>query len=363
MARKRTISQSIAVLTSLPPATGSHGTALYHMWGVQSANLSWENPKEDVQVYGLGAPIGRETVNPPDVNLDISYILTSTINETNNLGFDLEGTSSILGSILRGNDERNYFLFVAPEGADAVGLSGSSENIGVVGIGNGFLSSYSVEAAVGGFPTASIQVKGLNVKTYTSGTNCPIPAINPTTGLEIIDQTFSIPTIPNWYTGNLATTAKVLKPGDITVYLADAGGIFYDYNTICAQSFRMSFDLNRVDQRCLGSRFTTSKDISFPINIDFEVEMVAKDIKTGSLANYLCDTGAYNARVIMNLPSCGGNSSSLAYGFKLNNISLERQELTTSVGSESQILRTSWKGQVGGTGDVSNGIFMSGSWD
>ncbi len=373
MARKRTISQSIALLTGPTPATGAHGSNLDTIWGVQSANLSWENPKEDIQVFGLGAPIGRETVNPPNVNLSFSYLITSNINEKFNLNFNCNGTTSALSNILAGEDERNYFMFVAPEGSDAVGLSGSSAGVGVIGIGNGFLSSYSVEGAVGGFPTASVEVQGLNWKQYTSGTNCYIPAVNPTTGLEITDYTFSIPTILNDYTytgynltGGIGyitgTVAKVLKPGDITVSLANAGGIFYDYNTICAQSFRMSFDLNRNTQNCLGSRFTTSRDISFPINVDFEVEMIAKDIKTGSLANYLCDTGSYSASVRMTLPTCGSTAGSGAYGFKLNNISLERQELTTSVGSESQILRTSWKGQIGGSGDTNNGFFFSGSF-
>lgn len=363
MARKRTISQSTALLVGPTPATGSHIGGLNTLWALQSLNLDWKNQKQDVQVYGVGAPIGRETINPPEVTLDFSYLITSTVNESL-LYFNLDGATSALANFLRGDDDRNYFIFVAPEGSDAVGLSGASSNIGVVGIGNGFISSYSLDGAVGSFPTASIQVKGLNWKQYTSGANIPIPAVNPTTGLEVTGQTCTIPTISNYYLSTPATTAKVIKPGDIVVSLSNAGGIFYDYNDICAQSFKLSFDLNRVDQNCLGSRFTTSKDLQFPINVNFEVDMIAKDIKTGSLTSYLCDTGSYSATVNMYMPSCASTGArTLALGFKLNNISLEGQSLSTSVGGESQILKSSWIGQIGGTGDVVNGFFMSGSWD
>lgn len=363
MARTRTISQNLALLVSSGVSTGTHGSNLYTIWGLQSLDYSWSNPKQDVQVYGLAAPISRETTESPEVTLDFSYLATSANNEYR-LGFEtLDGSTSILTRILAGTaDDKNYFVFVAPDGQDAVGLGGASSNIGVIGIGNGFISSYSIEGAVGGFPTASVQVQGLNLKTYTGGQSQALPSVNPTTGLEIVGGTFTIPTITNNYTAGMGgdSLPPVIRPGDISVTLTNAGGLFYDYTTPCVQSFNVSFDLNRQPIQCLGSRFAASRSITFPINVNFEVEMLAKDVQTGSLATFLCQTGTYNAQISMKLPNCSGAGDE-QIGIILRNISLEGQQLSTSVGGDPQTLRTTWIGQVGAATDTTNGLFMSGA--
>jgi hypothetical protein len=366
MARTRTISQNIALLVSSGVSTGAHGSNLYSIWGLQSLDYSWSNPKQDVQVYGLGAPISRETIESPEVSLNFSYLATSANNEYR-LGLEtLNGATSVLTRLLNNTaDDKNYFIFVAPDGQDAVGLSGGSSGIGIIGIGNGFISSYSIEGAVGGFPTASVSVQGLNIKTYTNGTTQPIPAVSPTTGLEIGNTgtyNFTVPTITNHYINGMGgdTVPAVLRPGDISLTLTNAGGLFHDYTSPCVQSFNISFDLNRQPINCLGYRFAASRSIQFPINVNFEVEMLAKDIKTGSLADFLCRTGTYSAQISMKLPDCAGAGAE-QIGIRMLNLSLEGQQWSTSVGGEPQTVRTSWIGQVGGATDTTNGFFMSGA--
>lgn len=364
MARKRTISQNLALLVSSGVSTGSHGSNLYQIPGIQSLDYSWANPKQDVQVYGLAAPIARETTDSPEVTLDFSYLVSSA-NTEYRLGFEtLDGTTSILTRILAGTaDEKNYFVFVAPDGQDAVGLSGASSGIGVIGIGNGFINSYSIEGAVGGFPTATIQVQGLNFKSYTGGVSQTVPAVDPTTGLEVgAANSFTIPTITNLYNAGIGgdTLPPVIRPGDITLTLTNAGGIIHDYTAPCVQSFTVSFDMNRQPIQCLGSRFATSRSITFPINVNFEVEMLARDIQTGSLAQFLCQTGLYTAFVDMRLPDCAG-AGARQIGINLRNISLEGQAWSTSVGGDPQTVRTTWVGQVGASTDTTNGLFMSGA--
>ncbi len=366
MARARTIAQNLGLLVGPSPATGAQGSALIELWGLQSLNYTWSNPKEDVLIYSQGAPLTRETVESPDVSLDFSYFLSTLLNE-DALGFDVfrgaNATSQVFASILAGTEaEKNYFVFVAPDGADAVGLSGSSANIGILGIGNGFINSYSIEAAVGGFPTASVTVQGLNIRTYTGGTLQQSPAVDPTTGIEVGTgaggaNLFTVPTLINYYN---TTGASVIRPGDITLNLANVGSIFHDYSVTCPQSFNISVDFNRSEQLCLGSKYAVSRDVQFPINVNFEVEMLAKDIVTGSLANVLCQTGLFNAFISMKAPSCTGGGYERV-GITLKRLSLEGQSWNTTVGSDPQTVTTTFIGQIGGTGDVANGLFMSGA--
>lgn len=372
MARSRTISQSLALLVNSSdiPVTGDIGVSLQTFFSLQSLNWSQTIPRQDVPVYGKFAPIAREIVESPEVTLDFSYNFADFDNEYI-LGFYVDEASlpsSIPGPALvnllnRTFDEKNYFIFVAPEGSDAVGLNGSSAGIGAWGIGNGFINSYSIEGAVGGFPTASVQVQGLNLRSYTGGNNQASPAINPTTGLEVEGAYFTFPTIPD-QSDPLevgADKVAVIKPGDITLDLSEAGGVFNDYtNNICVQSFQINFDLSRTPQNCLGSKFAVTRDIQFPVNVNFQVEMLAKDMTTGSLAQYLCSTGTKNASIMMYRAVCGTGTRPIIARFDLKNISLESQAWSTSVGSEPQSITTNWIAQIGGSGDLTNGLFLSG---
>lgn len=364
MARTQSISQNYALLVGPSPATGVHGSSLNQLWALQSLNWSQTNPKQPVQIYGKGAPIGRETVESPQVNLSFSYLVTSIINEYYALGFNPTGTTQALSNILAGSNH-NFFIFKAPEGSDAIGLSGSSSNIHIYGLGNCFLTSYSIEASVGNFPTASVQFQGVNVESYTGGVSQTIPAVDEDGNL--IDEQFTIPTITDLSTGIGAGSSyakTVLKPGDITVTLSDAGGFFEDYNNPCIQSFRMSFDLSRNPINCLGTKFATSRSIQFPVDVNFEVEMLSKDATTGSLAQYLCQqTGDYSASISMKLPTCDGGSGSEVVGIKLLGLSLEEQSWNPSLGGEPATLTTRWIGQIGGANDNTRGFFISGQPD
>ena len=361
MARTKTVSQNIAVLVGPTPATGLHATgSIFPLVGITSLDYSWSQNKQDVITYGKLASRERVAIDPPEVPLNITYYLGAGYNE-DKIGLNAGDypTQSALKYILdKTGDEKNYFVFIAPEGADAENLSGATSDISVVGIGNGFVNSYSVEASIGDFPTVSVGIQSLNIKTYTNGMNQQIPAVDPTTGLEITGKTFSIPNV--FVTGYGTTEPYVIRPGDITLDLASAGGLFYDYSVADVQSFRVSFDLNRQPLNKLGSRFSVSREIQFPVNVNFEATMLAKDLRTGSLANFLCSTGGYNAVINLKYNSCAGTGTN-AFRIELKNISLEGQQWSTQAGSDPQTVTATWVGQIGGTGDLNNGLFLSGA--
>lgn len=372
MARTKTVSQNIALFSSQgADSTGSFAGVLnsFPFLNVTSLDFDWSQNKSDVVTYSKLASRDRIAIESPVANLGFSYYLGAGLNEQF-LGLYMQGDQSTLKWILERNENRNYFIFVSPEGSDAEGLSGATSGCGVVGIGNGFLNSYSIEGTIGDFPTVSVSVAGLNIKGYTGGDNQDIPGVNPINGNEITGNTFTIPTVlgisdvEGYYTSltglPFSLYPAVIKPGDVFVDISTAGGLFYNYSSTDVQSFRVGFDLNRQPLNKLGSRFSLSQEIQYPINVNFEVTMIAKDIGTGSLSNFLCNTGLYHAKVGMNYTSCGTGTATEVFGFTLRNISLEGQSWSTQAGSDPQTVTTTWIGQIGGTGDLLNGLFMSG---
>ena len=209
MARTRVIYQSEAVFVSQDVAynaaqTGTHATTtpgLYHnsfniatLNRVQSANYSFNVTRQDVNQFGELAAIDQCIVEAPTVSFDTSYYLSSFTNEYR-LGFyvtqsgdgvnhagggaqsDSAATKSAITNLIDSSSnayQKNYYVLQTKEGKDAnkvdptgVPLVSSGNYESIIGIGNGFLSSYSSEGAVGGMPTVSISVEGQNMN-FTS---------------------------------------------------------------------------------------------------------------------------------------------------------------------------------------------------
>lgn len=352
MARIRTTSASIALFAGPNGATGTHTTGnIKQLHRITQFGHGWTDNKQDVQVYGQVAPIGRERINPPEVSLDFSYNVSDLENEAS-LGFTVDGVTSCLSSILaKTSDVKNYFALVTPDGTDANNTTGASGK--VVGFGNGFISSYSVEGSVGNFPTASVKISALNLRTYSSGVAKDIPAVD-ANGNVITSQQFTI----GQTTAGSASKATVIKPGDITVDISSAGSLFNDVTGVCVQSFNISADFNREDINCLGLKVPKSKEPKFPMNINFTTEVLANDIVAYDLQDFLCLTGKYDASVTLRQPNCTGTGS-IAAKYILRGMSLEGETWNTAVGgNETKTIK--WIGQIGAANDLANGLFMSG---
>ncbi len=353
MARNTTKSPSLALLVS----SVSGGDAPQQLGRIQSINYGVSFPKETVQQYGNTAPISREAINPPEVTLDFSYYITSIENEYL-LGLNTDTTTqSVLKYILDGTqNEKNYYVAVAPDGADANGLTGA--DLRVKGFGNGFINSFSVEGAVGSFPTSTVSVVASNIVSYPDGVSERVPAIDPTTGARVVGVNFTIPTL---YADNGAPgiQPKVIRPGDITVNLSSATGLFHDVGTACVQSFALNMNLAREPLNCLGSDFPRSKEITFPIEATLQVDILANDIVTGSVDQFACLTGLYNADITMRTSVCNGTGSVMAK-YTMRNMSLESQNWSTQYGVLGETITLNYTAFAGGSGDLANGIFLSG---
>lgn len=395
-------------------------TGVMQLRRVQSANYSFSINRQDVNQFGQLARIDSVAIEPPTVSLDFSYYLTNGINERL-LGFGVTGnTNALTDEVLLGKIDqdghpvgKNFFILTTPEGKDAVNsknhdvstVTDAGLENSVIALGNGFVSNYSIEASVGGMPTANITVDGLNLRTYNGTHKLPNPAINTIYGYEVEDVEFSLPPAVSgkgeaglgddeiWgslddygsaYSGNYEQGGEdeglsCLRPGDITLSLGTdgiAGGFqnlpkddprlenhdsTQDYNDGSAhiQSFSIDVPINRSVIQRLGNTYGYSRVTDFPINISVSVNAILSDLKSGNVADMLFDQEEHDLMFTMREPTQSGNGP-IALQYMIKGARLEGESFSSSIGDNKSVDIT-FTAQVGGPEDLNNGIFISGS--
>lgn len=364
MARNVSKSQSFNLYVSPIPATGEAPGPSGRITGVQLHRLTsiggpeWSYERQPINIIGKLAAPYKDTTDSPTVTLPFSYYLVDFENEKN-LGFTIDNTMSIgaVADILtKVTDEKNYYVLVAGEGEDAIGLSGGSANVRVIGVGNGVISSYSIEASVGDYPTANVTIEGLNARGYLNASEFDTPAIDPITGIQLSGaQRRTV--IPLGTDGN-PNKNYILRPSDIELNLSQTSGVLTDPASLNIQSFNLSFDLARDPIQKLGSKYAVSRDITFPVDINFTVEALGGDVKNSNLNDFLCVTGSQTATIVMKNPTCDGTGSGILR-FQLRGLTLQSEGFNLDV-NDSQTVSITWLGQVGGPIDNVNNLFMSG---
>jgi len=414
--RARVIYQSEALYAGTVDATGYHfftgdnasdgvatdsnsvtKTGIQQLHRVQSANYSFSINRQDVNQFGQLARIDSVAIEPPTVTLDFSYYLTNGFNEET-LGFNIDGgtdetwSQALSDELLLGKTAdadnpggKNFFILTTAEGSDAVkntGVDGKS----TIALGNGFVSNYSIEAAVGGMPTASVTVDGLNLRSYTGTADLDNPAINTTYGIPVTDSKFSLPPAVSgksdagedgiW--GNVDDTdgdagIACLRPGDISLSLGLDGraGEFEllpskdpmnDYEgsgSAHIQSFSIDVPISRSVINRLGNPYGYARVTDFPVNISVSVSAILSDLKEGNVADLLFNEEQHDLVFTMREPSPQGTGNATLI-YKVKGARLEGESFSSSIGDNKSVDLT-FTAQLGGPQDKTNGLFISGS--
>ena len=404
MARNRVIYQSEALFVGQKTGvTDAHTSAndIKQLHRVQSANYAFSVARTDVNQFGELAAIDRVVLDTPTVSLDYSYLLSNMSNEEN-MGFFVntkEVATSDLVSALSGilnktEDERNYFIQTSREGEDAVGdttrdddsLTGIGAQADTIGIGNGFITSYSSEASVGGFPTVSVAVEGMNMLFATGTQNVPNPGINRVDGSASTTKA-SLPTVTadskasSQQSGILAIST--LRPGDITIKIAEhsTDGSFgsddYDLggaklptaagdatSSANIQSYNISFDLGRTPIQRLGNRFAFAREVDFPVNVSLSVDAIMTDLTTGNLNDLVDCEKSYD--VLIQLKGITGSACDTVKAdvasYILKNVKPDSQSYSSSIG-DNKTVTLDFSTQIGGPRDTNAGVFFAGVTD
>lgn len=388
------------------PVTGDHtlNGNIKQLTRIQSFEEDFARNLTDINQYGQLAALDRIDLQAPTVKANYSYLLTDGQNE-DYLGLDVQTGNGSLYSCISGilnntTDVYNYFLTIADEGNDAVGYKGA--NTGVIGLGNCYVTNYSIEAAVGQLPKANVSLEALNINViYPMEGNGldQLPSVNPDNGVPV-QKGFNLPTASG---SSSKTQVAALQPGQMT--LGISGVLGFSNSDLKIQNFKLNLPISRKPLMKLGSKFAFSRVIDFPVKATFSIDAEIGSLYAGgspynqsgynliatgattsgavtgnylsgvipwdlyvpensqninNLANVLCDTGAYNLQVAFQNPNCAGTGTN-ALLFQFNNCRLISQKVSTSIGSNAK-LSAEWQTQLGGPQDTVNGVFISGSY-
>ena len=350
--RNRVIYQNELLMVS-PSATGNQNlngdgrpgeSLLRQIKRIQSINYGFAVNRTDAYQYGQLARIDSPALNPPTVSLDFSYYLTDGKNE-HLLGFDNTDSSNFLHkNFLNDGEGKNYYVYTGPEGRDAVGTiaqieAQSDDSKSVIAIGNGFVTNYSVNAAIGGMPTATVSVEGANI-TADAGKGGTNPAIDPTNGTQYTNKY----QVPNEYivTGG---GPSCLLPGDIEVGLGDASllSAVTDDNTTTAshiQSVAIDLPLSRTTLNRVGNAFGYAKALDVPIKATVSVSAILADKKSSSksLFTELFAQNKTDLTVALREPSSAGSrQGDKKVAFTFHNAVLESENYAMSIGDNRTV--------------------------
>ena len=408
--RNEVIYQSIALYSSA--VTGNQTT---HPEGVPSGEVSglqrvtdinWggEVARQDINCMGKLAATSREIIEEPTVNLGFTYYLANGFNEAS-MGLSVEGRSkatetSLISDVLAdsfGFSEKNYYILTVAQGEDAddvelnANLTPAVTGYGVVGIGNAFMSDYTVNLAVGEIPNAAVTFDAANLtfdtlSGYMDGVGGKAaemgfqnPAIRRADDTDLSALQFTgVVQLPDWESQNATggTTANdndrevsvsALRPGDITVDFADAsmpaGGAILPGNTVEAtkqsahvQSVSINVPLSRTPLTRLGNPFAFARKIDVPINTSITVAANVGDITTGSLVDLLCADDPARDIVVTLGERCSAATNMI---YTVKGAQLDSQSMSINIG-DSETVDLTFTAQIGGYNDLTKGVFLSG---
>lgn len=380
MARNRVIYQSEALYVS--KNINSTGTADHKQLArVQSANYNFNIARQDVNQFGQLARIDALVLQSPTVALDFSYYPTDGLNERA-LGFYVQTGGLPEGNFSSGqmgsSSGQNFFIVTAgTEGTDLnydTGNAGSNplSGKGIIALGNGFLTNYSIEASVGSLTTASVTVEALNMMSTTysgSGVNAGMqtPAIDPTAGTAKVGMVaLGAPS-----TGTSADTSipSALRPGDITLDFGTYTGTatstagpmsnvsMTSSDSINIQSVSLSLPLSRTPIERLGSRFAFARVVDFPILATLDVKANVNEVTARNLASLLDDSSERDVTLTIKNHR---DTTKNAMVFKFKGSRLTSESYSSSIGANKTV-DLSFETQIGGPNDTAHGVFVSGA--
>ena len=361
MPRNRVIYQSEGLYVS--EAANSTGSSKhYQLDRVQSANYGFNIARQDVNQFGELARIDSIVLESPTVSLDFSYYLTDGANERA-LGFNVPTGAAVTAQFPSGQLEDgsgvNFYIVTTSEGRDLNSETGTSALSGksVVGIGNAYLTDYTVDLSVGSIPTVSVSMEGTNMNAFTmSGTNSGTNVgINQASGTSL--GTAIQLSNPNSYTGTSIINA--LRPGDVTLSFdtIENSGILTDLGELHVQSVSLSLPLGRSPIERLGSKFAFVRTVDFPVVASLTVNGVQSDTVSGSLVSLVESNPKSDITITINKPG----TSTAAVKYTMKRAQLDSSSVSSSIGSNKTVDLT-FTTQIGGTNDTANGIQMSGSY-
>jgi len=373
MARNRVIYQSEALFVSENAASTAIGKH-EQLQRVQSANYSFNISRQDINQFGSLARIDSVVLEAPTVSLDFSYYLTDGFNEEA-LGFASDNNFGVgfASGHLTASSGKNFYIVTTPEGTDAT----SAQTPGsVIGIGNTYVSDYTLDVSVGSIPTVSVSLEAANInadtaiagKTSSGILNIATPAIAQTNGAKLTTEA-QLPAVTTGAGTSDDSDVTVLRPGDVSVTFGTAGtddqdgpivgltdGAAAGADGCHIQSASLSIGLSRSPLERLGSRFPFARTVDFPVSATFNVSAIVNEVTAANLADIIDSQNAVEINLVLNKP---GTTTAVS-AYKIKGAKLDSESISSSIGSNKTVDLT-FSTQIGGPTDSTNNILYSGA--
>jgi hypothetical protein len=347
--RNRVIYQSQALFAA-PTGETMITTSAHSLRRVQSCNYNFSVTRQDINQYGELAAIDRLILQEPTVTVDMSYYFEPTGFNEGHLGFRTNAASGastlsdhMLDYIISSGsdyDQKNVYVLVSDAGIDANDSTTMSSGTvdGIIGIGNAFVTSWSLEAAVGAIPTVSCALEAQNIVFSTGNYNIGNPAV-----VDGADQTSSAVTLPDGaglFDSN--TEVSAVRPGDITLTLgatnSDNSPMFgLNESDLKIQSASVAMTIGREPIRKLGKAFAFAREITFPINCTMSVNAIVGATAANKLYT-LMTTNGDNTKYYCELKLTGYQGATAHPALiMLKGAKLDSQNFTSSIGPNETV--------------------------
>jgi hypothetical protein len=336
------------VLGSPRPANQSNENNLTGLKRVQSASVDFSFNRQRFKQIGSPNYIGDVNITNPNVTLGVDYLYSNGTNEVV-LGLNVNGASSaVLSGLRKPLQDNNYYIMFGSGIKDEVLLTSADgdfqNNFNIMALGNCFLNSYSIQAALGQFVSVSagIQADNAELTPYTTGYS--VPAISPST--KAPDSVYAYKVKKQFFkntTNQDGLVESALAPSGIKLTLPDnvnVPGLEFtgdgNGNSAFINSFGLEFSIDRTALYGFGTIYPYGRRAVLPVLGSLSLSATASEFQSGTLYDLVklhdnADRGyGFTVDFI-------GQSGSTGLQIEVEGAKMDGQGLSESVGDNAGI--------------------------
>jgi len=369
MSRNRTIYQSESLFVG-ESIYASGKNENHELIRVQGASYGFSLNKQDVTQYGRQLRLDTVQLEQPTVNFDFSYYLGDGLNEKN-IGFDVNADNQFVGPFMDSFSGNNFYMLTSDEGVDAVSFE-SGDNYSLIGIGNAYLTNYTLNMSVGSAPTVELSYQAANINSQNGQVSGQVitgsmPSINPEE-----DKIVSGNVVLKKPKDKGDARPSVIRPGDITlefpgfqsnqegpISTTEGNGSFH------VQTASLSLPLNRSELYRIGTKHSYARVLDYPINGTLTVTAVLSEIESENLLNIVSQCRDQGTKdICLTLDKCKKSEYGIdlqgvekSMKITLKGVDLISEAFTSQVGSNKAV-DVAFRVQVGSEDDLSRGVLV-----
>lgn len=278
---------------------------------------------------------------PNGIDLSLSYLHTNARNEYY-LGLAKYGVNGNLELGL--DEEHNMFIPIEDTpGLDSIGAEPSEQRM-VIGLAQGVLTAYSLEASVGGMVRGNASLNYLTATIYTGSSGMQTPAVNYQNGDQLTGR-FVLPIPQSLYdpsSQDPTENVSAIGARDMVMMFPSNSpfAVVYTGQQACyLQSFSLSLDISRQEVKPLGYVYPLARPVTYPIRVNLTTDAIVSRYQADQLSRISCTSTGHSVNVVVKQPC----SNLTMFGFYFDNLQVESQSFRAGIGPFDTVT-TQWRG-------------------